>query len=386
MKLASIEAWPLRLPRELGAAIGSAGSPTSLSAAPSDYRWSEVYPCLYSVNFETALVRVRTDAGLTGWGEAQAPLAPEVASDIVRLLLAPVLLGEDFDGAPERIAALWDRMYSAMRVRGQTGGFMLDAISGVDIALWDLAGKIAGKPVAALISGSPKRAVPAYISGIPRQRRREQTEAYLDQGFERFKIFYDTDCLSFLRSLEEIPPQAKVAVDALWRLTPGTAVEFGREMDARGALWLEAPLAPEDPIEHGNLARAIRTPVALGESYRTRFEIAPFFRERAVGVLQPDLGRCGITEGLRLAALAADHGVPVVPHISIAFGPQIAAALQYAAATGNCDLAEYNPRVLAVANRFLREPLKLEAAAYLVSSSPGLGIAIDEPALMRVAG
>ncbi len=378
MKLASIEAWPLRLPRDVSAATGSAGSPTRLAAGRGDYRWSEVYPCLYSVHFETAVVRVRTESGLVGWGEAQAPLAPEVACEIVRLLLAPALEGESVDGTPQRIAALWDRMYSTMRVRGQTGGFMLDAISGVDIALWDLAGKMAGKPVAALLSKSPKSAVRAYISGLPCESRREQAQAWLDQGFDRFKLFYDTDAEPFFRGLDQMPPEARIAVDALWRLTPETAVEFGREMDSRRALWLEAPLPPEDPVAHGCLARALRTPIALGESYRTRFELAPFFRERAVGVLQPDLGRCGITEGLRLAALAAEHGVPVVPHISIASGPQIAAALHYAAALDNCDLAEYNPQVLSVANRLLREPLGLDDGAYAVPSSPGLGIEVLE--------
>lgn len=386
MHLASIDAFPLRLPRDIVAATGSAGSPTRLASARGDYRWSEVYPCLYSVNFETAVIRLRTNAGLTAWGEAQAPLAPEVACDIVRLLLAPVLEGESFDGTPEGIAALWERMYNTMRVRGQTGGFMLDAISGVDLALWDLAGKIAGKPVAALISEFPKQTVRAYISGLPHEGAGDRAQAYLDQGFDRFKLFFDTDCNSFLRRLDAMPRLAKIAVDALWRLTPESAVEFGHELDSRDSLWLEAPLPPEDPIQHGKLARAIRTPIALGESYRTCFELSPFFREGAVGILQPDLGRCGITEGLRLASLAKQNGVSVVPHISIAFGPQIAAALQLAAAVSHCDLAEYNPQVLTVANRFLSEPLAIDGGAYLVPVAPGLGVAIDEAALMRVAG
>ena len=153
---------------------------------------------------------------------------------------------------------------------------------------------------------------------------------------------------------------------------------FGRELDARGAVWFEAPLAPEDAVAHGELARAVQTPIAIGESYRTRYEMTPFFRAGAVGVFQPDLGRTGITEGLRLAALAAQYGAPVVPHISIAFGPQVAAALHFAAAVDNCQLAEYNPQVLAAANRFLREPIALRGAAYVVPSGPGLGIALTE--------
>ena len=100
----------------------------------------------------------------------------------------------------------------------------------------------------------------------------------------------------------------------------------------------------------------------------------PFFTAGAVRIFQPDIGRCGITEGLRLAAMAADHGVQVVPHISIAFGPQLAAALHFAAAVENCALAEYNPQVLSVANRFLVEPVCLEGTHYIVPRWPGLGI------------
>jgi L-alanine-DL-glutamate epimerase-like enolase superfamily enzyme len=252
---------------------------------------------------------VTLDNGLTGWGEAQAPLAPEVACAIVDRLLQPILLGAEFDGSIARIERLWDQMYSAMRVRGQTGGFMLDAISGVDMALWDLAGKIQEQPVCALIPGSSKRTeVTAYYSGIPGATVEARVENALrqhDQGFGNFKIFYDCGRAEFLEAFSALRRAlgsgTGLAVDALWRLTPDDAPEFGRELDEGGALWLEAPLAPEDPLAHAALARSIRTPLAIGESYRTRYELAPFFRERALGFVQPDLGRCGLTESLRIA-------------------------------------------------------------------------------------
>jgi galactonate dehydratase len=368
MKITRITAQPVRLARDIASATGTAGSPTLLAPGAADYRWSSVYPCLYSVNFETALVRVETDSGLVGWGEAQAPLAPEVACTIVDRLLAPVLLGEDFDGSPQRIAELWDRMYATMRVRGQTGGFMMDAISSIDIALWDLAGKQAGLPIARLITPSPKTAIPAYLSGLP-------AGSTDPQGFAKVKLFYDTaSTTEFLSYVDGI--RASVAVDGLWRFTPEAGLAFGRELDRHGVLWFEAPLAPEDAEAHGQLAAQLATPLALGESYRTRYEMMPFFRARAVGVYQPDLGRTGITEGLRLAALAADHGVQVVPHISIAFGPQLGAALQFAAAVGNCELAEYNPQVLALANRFLAAPIRIDGQSYHVPDAPGLGIEV----------
>lgn len=372
MRIHAVEAFPIRLPRDIGAATGRAGSPTKLAEGKSSYRWSQVFPCLYSTDFETAVIRITSTDGLTGWGEAQAPLAPEVACTIVRTLLAPILEDQEFEGTPAAIEWWWDRMYSAMRVRGQNGGFMLDAISGVDIALWDLAGKAAGKPVCAMLSESPKRRIPAYYSGLPANGREEAAREAIGRGFTKFKLFYDQpETGAFFAAMDGLP-RAEYAVDALWRHTPESAVAFGRELDARRALWFEAPLAPEDPLAHGELARAVETPVALGESYRTRYELAPFFREGAVEILQPDLGRCGITEGLRLAGLAKP--APAVPHLSIAFGPQIAAALHFAAAASNCQLAEFNASVLETANRFLAEPLRIEDAAYAVPEGPGLGI------------
>jgi galactonate dehydratase len=217
-----------------------------------------------------------------------------------------------------------------------------------------------------MIASSPKARVPAYLSGIPAGT----TETH---GYRQVKMFFDTASpAEFLAHVDGV--QAKVAVDALWRFTPENAVEFGRELDRRGALWFEAPLTPEDVDAHAKLVAELATPIAIGESYRTRYEMAPFFRAGAVGVYQPDLGRTGLTEGLRLAAMAADHGVPVVPHISIAFGPQLGAALQFAAAVGNCSLAEYNPQVLNVANRFLSAPIRMEGGSYIVPDGPGLGV------------
>jgi D-galactarolactone cycloisomerase len=381
VKIRAIEAIPVRIPRERATSVGTAGSPTGLDATPGDYRWSAVFPVLYAVNFETALVRVTLDDGRVGWGEAQAPLAPEVACTIVERLLAPVLVNTGFDGTIENIQILWDRMYATMRVRGQTGGFMLDAISGIDLALWDLAGKIQEKPVAALIPGSLKRTrVPAYHSGVPGRsvaQRIEYSRARCAEGFGAFKLFYDSGREEFLHVLSELRlalgPVTGLAVDALWRLTPEDAVDFGLELDRHNALWLEAPLPPEDPFAHEALARQIRTPLALGESYRTRFELAPFFRSRCFRYVQPDLGRSGLTEGLHIAHVAAGLSMSVVPHVSIAMGPQIAAAIHMAAALPNCELLEYNPNVFEIANRYLREPLQFSNGCYQVPQTPGLG-------------
>ncbi len=371
MRIKSVQAIPVRLPRDIARSRGTAGSPTSLSGECA-YRWSTAYPVLYSENFETALVRMELENGLVGWGEAQAPLAPEVACSIVAHLLRPALEREEFDGTVERIAALWDRMYATMRVRGQNGGFMLDAISGVDLALWDLAGKIAGKPVCALLCAQPKFRIPVYLSGTSGQGPQERAAfaaRYADEGISIVKLYYESEWRDLLAIADRLPATMRFAVDALWHLPPDRAISMGRELDARHARWLECPLYPEEVEAHAALAAALRTPLALGESYRSLRELRPFLP--FVGVLQPDLGRCGITGSWRIAAAFSGE---IVPHLSIAMGPQIAAALHYAAAAKNCSLCEFNPHVFDTANSFLHTPLMRKGGEYHISEAPGLGI------------
>jgi D-galactarolactone cycloisomerase len=376
VRIKSVRATPFQQERDAAQSTGTAGSPAKLLEGSSPYRWAENYPVIYSRRFETAIVRVELASGEVGWGESQAPVAPEVACAVVNHILGPILEGTEFGGSAAAIEELWWKMYSAMRVRGQTGGFMLDGIAGVDLALWDLAGKLAGLPVSALI-GRKRESVPAYLSGLPGGDARNVRQ-WVDEGFTRVKVFHDSTLEQLLENCgvvqELLPTGGRVAVDALWRLTPKSALELAPELESRSVLWLEAPLAPESAREHGDLATAIRTPLAIGESYRTLFELAPFMDAHAMRIVQPDLGRTGITEGLRIARAAEALGLEVIPHISIALGPQIAAAIHFAASIPNCPLLEYNPNVLSVANTRLSDPISLDGAAYKVPNGPGLGV------------
>ncbi len=381
-RIIALDAIPIRLPRDLDAAQGTAGSPTML-AGEGTYRWSTAYPVLYSTCFETAIIRLELDNGLVGWGEAQAPLAPEVACTIATLLLRPALVGEPFDGTAQRIAELWSRMQATMHVRGQSGGFMIDAMSGVDIALWDIAGKLADRPVAGLISDAPRPAVPVYLSGTTGATPAERAAfaaGFHDQGIGLVKLYYETDWAELLATADALPAGMDFAVDALWHLPPAEAVAMARSLDDRGARWLECPLDPEDFDGHARLAAAVTTPLAVGESYRTHREFQPFLT--IAKILQPDLGRCGITGTL---AIAAAFGGPIIPHVSIAMGPQLAAAVHVAAGLDHCPLCEFNPNVLATANAFLRDPLVLEVPAYQVPTGPGLGIDFNERFAAAVA-
>ena len=377
MKISRIEAFPISLARDREAATGTAGSPTQLVAGSHALRWSSTVATVYSERFETTLVRVTLADGRTGWGEAQAPVAPRVAAAIVDDILAPVLAEEEFDGSRANIEHLWARMFQSMRVRGQTGGFMLDAISGVDIALWDLAGQWKGRPVAALL-GAKAASVPAYLSGLAGATLDDRiafARGYFDQGFRTFKIFYDASAESLLATLDglrqELGGQARLAVDALWRLEWPTSRGLIEALAQRDILWLEAPFMPDDTAAHEALVAAMPTvPHALGESYRTRREMSWFLERGLVKFVQPDLGRSGITETLRIA----QAGVTVVPHVSVALGPQIAAAIHTAAAVS--PLCEFNPAVFEMCNRFLTPPLAIHGAFYQVSTTPGLGLEI----------
>lgn len=389
-RIASIRAHAIRIPRDLVDSTGTAGSPARLTAplpsarTSSAYRWAENYRTVYSTNIETVLIRVETDDGIVGWGESQAPVAPEVTATIVNSLLGPLAEGEDAL-APE---ALRDRLYAAMRVRGHTGSFLVDAIAGIDIAIWDICGKAYGQPVYRLLGGPVRTSLPCYISGLAGGTLEEKmayAREQVERGATAFKLFmHDSprELLAELRSLrDEFGGGIELFVDVLWRLTPRSALALSRSLAELEVGWLEAPTMPEDVRGHRRLARAAAVPIALGESYRTRYELLPFLESGAVDVVQPDIGRTGITEARKIATLAETFHLPIAPHVSIGLGPQIAAVLHFGAACGNLRVVECNPKVYQVANQFLRQPMEFGAAVLPVPEGPGLGIELDEQAL-----
>ncbi len=349
----------MHLPHDHGKAQGSAGSPHSLAAGAGTYRWSTHYPALYSTEFETCLVRVKLSDGRVGWGETQAPLAPEVPAEIVRCLLAVAVEGEEFEPSQAGIARLWERMYSTMRVRGQTGGFMLDAIAGVDLALWDLCAQVRGCALRDLVSAAPKQDVKAYVSGTP-GRTMEERLAFVRRwhaaGFDTFKLYFESDWEQLLEQIDRMRDELEgieVAVDALWHLPEDRAVDCAQELAERRVLWLECPLLPEDLAGHVELVNESGVRLALGESYRTRYEAAPWFEKEILTYWQPDLGRSGFSETLVLGKMAAAAGIAIVPHVSIALAPQLLAAVEVSAGLTNSPLCEFNPSVVEMVNRFV---------------------------------
>ena len=383
MKITRVSAFAIKIPRDMATARGTAGSPAPLESGESDYRFAATYQTLYSTKIETALIKIETDAGVIGWGESQSPVAPEVVRAIVETILAPVLTGED----PMAHERLWTRMYNCMRVRGHTTSFMLDAIAGIDTALWDIKGKALSARICDLLGGPFADQLPAYVSGLSgadQTARVAQAAGYHERGFTAFKLFMDRapeDTLRLVDGVQERIPNAQVFVDALWRFDAARAVRFGKQLDARCVGWFEAPLKPEDVAGHARLAESIETPIAIGESYRTCREMLPFFSAGAVEIFQPDIGRSGITEGMKLCALAELHNTSVAFHVSIGLGVQIAAALHVAASIPNLMVVECNPQVWNVAETLLHASLPVGAGVVGIPDGTGLGVEIDEEKL-----
>jgi galactonate dehydratase len=279
-------------------------------------------------------------------------------------------------------------LYDAMRVRGHSGGFYIDALSSIDCALWDILGKRCGHPIYRLLGGPVHECLPIYISGLPGKTIEEQlakAEGYVQAGVRAFKVFMTakpSDCLSLVEGLRRRFSDAiEIFVDALWRLDVTAAIRFAKALAAYEVGWLEAPLIPEDVEGHRRLAQHSPIRIALGESYRTTHEILPFLEARAVQVLQPDLGRSGITEGMRIASLSASFHVSIAPHVSISLGPQIATAIHCAAAWPNLMYVECNPSVFQIANRFQTSSFLLSDGMLSLPIGPGLGVELIDGSL-----
>ena len=384
MKLVRIDTFAVQAPRDAKAGRGGAGSPTALKSNQGRYALAENYGTVYSRELETLIVKITTSDGAVGWGEAQAPIAPEIVQEIIHVLIGPLLLAQGLTSP----IAVRRMLYDAMRVRGHVGGFYIDALSAIDIALWDLQGKAAGKPLHRLLGGPTSSELPVYVSGLAGTNQQEQLESlerHLAQGAHAFKIFMaqePADTLSLVHAIRKISP-VKLFVDALWRFELKSALRFAQELAEYNVGWLEAPLAPEDVAAHRALAESSPIPIAIGESYRTRYEVMPFLQTRAMHVLQSDIGRSGVTEGNHLASLAQSFHVTMAPHISIGLGPQIAAAVHCAASWSNLDYVECNPQVYAIAERFQSEELGFSPARVKVSEKPGLGIEMKEEELAK---
>lgn len=377
MRIEAIEVFPVKIRKEhvyLGETKGL--------DSPYDYYMRPEYRCPYSKNMETLLVKITTQSGICGWGEALAPVLPEVAGMIISELFTPVLKGRN---ALDR-GVLWNLLYDLMRDRGYYAGFMVDAVAAVDCALWDIAGKNAGLPVYRLAGGAYRKQIPAYVSGLPVPKLEDKialAKDWKEKGFQAIKlqIGYGIDeDLRIMSALREVlGDDFGLMVDAHWNYTLPQAIRLAKRLEELDAAFLECPLNPEDLQGYAELTKEAAIPIAMGEADRTHWQYKEILDRGSCDIVQPDVGRSGITELLRIAQMAELYGRPVAPHLSVGQGGCIAATLHCDAALYNFHgMQEYQPSILPVANEFLLHPICCENGFLKVPDRPGLGIEYDE--------
>ncbi len=338
------------------------------------------------------LVEIECDNGLTGWGEC---LGPARANAAVVAAYRPWLVGAD----PLETEKIWARLYNALRDQGQRG-LSITALSGIDIALWDIKGKHFGVPVSTLLGGRFRDVVRAYATGSFKREgvdrvadNAEDAARYRAEGFHATKIkigFGVEQDLAVIRAVREaIGPDMRLMVDANHGYDVLEAVELGRRAAEYGIDWFEEPVVPEQLDAYRAVRAGQPIPVAGGETWHTRWGMREPVETRAVDILQPDLcGVGGFTEARRVADLAALHGVRVVPHVW-GTAVQIAAALQFMAAmipnpvrvNPIEPILEFDRTENPFRQAVVKTPIEHVRGVVKIPDGPGLGIDIDRDAL-----
>ena len=336
----------------------------------------------------TTLVRISTDEGLTGIGECIVRVAPEPVATIVDTLLQELLIGQD----PFHIEGLWEKMYNLMRPRGHWKGFMIEAISGVDIALWDLMGKALNLPLYKLLGSQGREWIPVYASSVYIKETREmvrEAEALIAQGHKAIKIKIGADPKTDLENIRAIRravgDDVQLMADANCGYDTLTALWIGRQLEEEGVFWLEEPLPPEHIDGYAELARNLDLAIACGESDFTRFAFREFIVRKAVDIIQPNVARAGgFTECRRIAALASAFNIPYAPHTGASSAITTIASLHLAAAIPNLLIFELMFPPNPLREHLLQGPLvEFKDGAVRVPQGPGLGVELDPEALAR---
>lgn len=333
------------------------------------------------------IVEIKTDEGIVGVGEALARLGAGAVKAVVDELLGPAIVGAD----PLDIEGLWTKMFNLMRLRGHTRGYFVEALSGIDMALWDIAGKSLGLPVHRLLFGCGRDEVPVYASSIfwgEPAAMAGTAERLVKKGYTAMKVKVgqgvekDAECLSAIR--RSVGPSVQLMVDANGAYGVADALRLGRHLEQYGILWFEEPIPADDCAGYAVLASRLDVPIAAGEAEFTAYGVREIL-EKGVRIVQPDVARAGGITGTRqIAAVAEAFHVPYAPHTGASSAVCMAASLQLAAAAPNFIIYEHMVGDNPLARVLLTDPLpQPEGGSIPIPQGPGLGIAIDRAALEK---
>jgi D-galactarolactone cycloisomerase len=342
------------------------------------------------------LVEIVADDGTTGWGECFGP-APLNAA-IVQAY-AGRLVGAD----PLNTEGVWQDLYGAYRDQGQKG-LAISALSGVDIALWDLKGRHFGVPIHRLMGGPLRTEVRAYATGTYRVEHGDPFEyivdevvRYVEQGFHavKLKIGFDVDAdAALVRAVRKrVGPKPRLMLDANHAFDAVEAIALGRAVADQVIDWFEEPVIPEDLASYREVRRGQPIPVAGGECEYTRWGFREVLASRAMDIVQPDTCAAGgLSECKKIADMAAAFGVRYIPHVW-GTGVALAASLQLLAVlphtplrlTPKEPLLEFDRSEHPFRQAVLAAPLEHVRGVVQIPDGPGLGIEIDRAALRKFA-
>lgn len=354
------------------------------------------YSQQYYTKRSAHLVEVETDEGVIGWGECFGPGNVAIANAaIVEQVIQPMIMGMD----PLDREVIWHRVYNLLRDHGR-GGMPIQALSGIDIALWDIAAKVAGQPLHVLLGGQFRPRVPVYGYGMMLQRVddlesrfAEEASAICDAGFGALKMKIglgpreDVGLVEAVR--DAVGPDVELMVDANHCYTATEALLVGRELERLGVAWFEEPGAPEDLDGYRHLTRSLTIPIAGGEGAFTRWGWRDLLATRCVDIAQPEVCSVGgISEYLKVVTLAHSNFVPVVNHV---WGSAVAIAVNLHLLTTMPDLPggahptspmlEYDTTANKFLDELLHDPLDIRSQVATTGtaappSGDGIGVEV----------
>ncbi|HRW05992.1 MAG TPA: mandelate racemase/muconate lactonizing enzyme family protein [Caldilineaceae bacterium] len=370
----AIEVFPLQIPRDtpyLG--------PLEAGTIPSD-RGYFIRPgnqTIYSIHDHTVLIKLTTARGVVGWGESFGVVSPLTVASILRDVALPLVCGRD----PHDVVAISEDIYNAMRVRGFFGGFYVDALAGLDMALWDLRGKLTDLPICKLLGAQRHQRIPVYVSGLPKATRSERAalaKEWIDKGYRAVKFaaaVADEGEVAEMQAIREaIGPEPEILVDFHWRYTDQEAIKLITTLEAYDLAVAEAPVQSEDMDGQARVTASVKTPVAIGEELRTIYEYRPRFVKRCMSIIQPEMAHMGITSFWEVCRMAQAFHCKVMPHATIGVGIAQAASLQVAAALSNLVMHEYQHSIFDRNLQFITGNMRCEAGYFYLPDGPGLGV------------
>ncbi len=342
---------------------------------------------------DALLIRITTDAGITGWGEVDG--CPWVTKAIVEAPMShtlvtglkEILVGED----PMDVQRLWRRMYERTLYYGREGA-VIQAMAGIDLALWDIKGKALKMPVWQVAGGRYRDRLRVYASNMFQftpEATADRVKKARDEGYTAAKFGWEpfgkdaaTDCryLDAMRKAAGDDFDLMLDVGLVWDAT--TTIQRARLFEPYGLFWIEEPLPPDDLTGYAKVSRAITQRLAAGEEECTVRGFARLIDEGGIGLAQIDLTRCGLTQALEIAAHAARRGIPVANH-NFTTDINTAASLHFLAAVPNALVLEYCVEPSEISRALARNPFKLEDGHFRVPEEPGLGVEPDLDVIER---